>query len=120
MRTRSRSRAVALAVATAAAMTGFALTPTAAYADCSHGHSNLDDDSGRVSASALARRAGPHLTCTALGQASNGTLIYYHCYTVGQSVDGVNTWTWGRIAGTNQQGWFWDGGLNDFGSFRPC
>jgi len=83
---------------------------------CSHNWSNQDADSGSVDADWLLRRSGPHTSCTALGQAARGTKIYYHCY-VGVS---PNTWTHGRIAGTNQNGWFADKYLSDGGSAEPC
>jgi hypothetical protein len=121
MTTATRLRAVGLALVTGAASAIVALTPSPASASCSHAHSNLDGaGSGRVSASALTRRSGPHTTCGALGQAGNGVQIFYHCFTIGENVDGINTWTWGRIAGTSQEGWFWDGGLNNGGSLFLC
>ncbi len=83
---------------------------------CSHSWSNKDSDYGYVDADWLMRRSGPHTSCTALGQAADGTKIYYHCYT------GIypNSWTHGRIAGTNQNGWFADRYLSDRGSAEPC
>ena len=47
---------------------------------CSHSWSNKDADYGHVDADWLMRRSGPHTSCAALGQASDGTRIYYHCY----------------------------------------
>ncbi len=83
---------------------------------CSHSWSNKDADYGHVDADWLMRRSGPHTSCAALGQASDGTRIYYHCY-VGTY---PNSWTHGRIAGTSQNGWFADRYLTDGGSSDPC
>jgi len=83
---------------------------------CSHDWSNKDADYGYVDADWLRRRSGPHTSCTALGQAAEGTKIYYHCYTGSWP----NSWTHGRIAGTSQDGWFADEYLSDDGSVEPC
>lgn len=56
-------------------------------------------------------KGGPPTNCPAKAQASNGTKIYYHCF-VG-SFD--NTLTWGRVAGTDNQGWFKAEHLDDAG-----
>ncbi|OXM57617.1 hypothetical protein CFP71_07320 [Amycolatopsis thailandensis] len=87
--------------------------------DCSHPHSNKDSASGRTT-TVLRYRTGPQNNCTALGQAARGTLIYYHCWTSGESVGGVSTWTWGRVAGTQHEGWFSDKYLDDGGSTKKC
>jgi len=83
---------------------------------CSHSWSNKDDDYGYVDTDWLMRRSGPHTSCSALGQAAEGTKIYYHCY-VGSF---PNSWTHGRIAGTNQYGWFNDPYLSDLGTAVHC
>lgn len=83
---------------------------------CSHSWSNKDSGQGYVDADWLMRRSGPHTTCNALGQAVDGTKIYYHCF-VGHY---PNSWTHGRIAGTNQNGWFFDKYLDDHGSSKRC
>ncbi|WP_219151245.1 hypothetical protein [Amycolatopsis sp. TNS106] len=87
--------------------------------DCSHSHSNKDSGSGRTT-TVLRYRTGPHTTCEALGQAGDNTLIYYHCWTSGESVGGVSTWTWGRVAGTQRAGWFSDKYLSNGGSTKKC
>ncbi|MQA07771.1 MAG: hypothetical protein GEU98_04295 [Pseudonocardiaceae bacterium] len=84
--------------------------------DCSHDHSNKDSGEGRVDADWLRYRVGPHTSCAALGQEPRGTLIYYHCF-VG---DFPNSWTWGRVSGTNKQGWFADRYLSDDGARKRC
>lgn len=87
--------------------------------DCRHSHSNKDSGEGRTTAD-LRYRTGPHTSCNALGLAVKGTLIYYHCWTSGTMVGGKRTWTWGRVAGTQKEGWFSDAFLSDGGSKRPC
>ncbi|MFJ1704704.1 hypothetical protein [Kitasatospora sp. NPDC088346] len=87
---------------------------------CSYGHSNKDGGSGTITASALARRSGPYLSCDAYGQAGQGTKIYYWCYRVGSSVNGKSTWTYGRIDGTGQEGWFADAYLSNGGATHAC
>lgn len=87
--------------------------------DCSHAHSNKDSGSGRTT-TVLRYRTGPHTSCEPLGQAGNNTLIYYHCWTSGESVGGVSTWTWGRVAGTQREGWFSDKYLSNGGSTKKC
>jgi hypothetical protein len=133
MRSITSTRRVPLAISgllVAAGTTAGAVLPTTASAmapsgdsgggmttmSCSHSWSNKDADYGHVDADWLRRRSGPHTSCTALGQAARGTRIYYHCYV------GIwpNSWTHGRIAGTNQNGWFADRYLTDDGSVEPC
>jgi hypothetical protein len=88
--------------------------------DCSHPHSNKDSGEGRTTVD-LRYRTGPHTSCTALGLATKGTLVYYHCWTRGTEVlPGKDTWTWGRVAGTQKQGWFYDGYLSDGGATKRC
>ncbi|PXY20554.1 hypothetical protein [Prauserella flavalba] len=84
---------------------------------CSHSHSNKDADHGYVDADWLKRRSGPHTSCEAWGQEPRGTKIYYHCYVI---TDGGDSWTWGRVAGTQKQGWFNDDYLSDGGSLEEC
>ena len=105
--------------AAVAAPAGTAEEPVGVMNDCRHSHSNKDSDQGRTTED-LRYRTGPHTDCTALGLATKGTLIYYHCWTVGDSVNGTRTWTWGRVAGTQKHGWFSDEFLSDGGSGRPC
>lgn len=120
MHSSTRVRAAGLALVTGIASVFIAVTPSSALADCSHGHSNRDGRSGRVSVSALWRLSGPHRTCNHLDLAYNGQLIQYHCWDFGDEVQGIRTWTYGRISGTDRAGWFWDGGLNDGGAQVAC
>ncbi|NGY65178.1 hypothetical protein G7043_40370 [Lentzea sp. NEAU-D13] len=87
--------------------------------DCSHSHSNKDSGEGRTTTD-LRYRVGPHTHCAALGLAGKNTLIYYHCFTYGDEAGGLRAWTWGRIAGTQKQGWFADAYLSDNGSTEAC
>ncbi|KRF16927.1 hypothetical protein [Nocardioides sp. Soil796] len=85
---------------------------------CSHSNSDKDKSGyGYVDADWLRYRVGPHPSCTSLGQAARRTKIYYHCFTF---TDNDGTWTHGRIAGTNKQGWFKDSYLSDNGSMVKC
>lgn len=113
--------AVAVPAAVLMGATGVATTASAApqqqKADvaplsCSHSHSNKDSGEGRVDATWLKRRSGPHTSCTAYGQEKDGTLIYYHCWTRGTG----GTWTYGRVAGSQKYGWFKDEYLSDNGA----
>lgn len=83
---------------------------------CSHDWSNKDSGAGHVDADWLMRRSGPHTYCGAYGQSPDGTKIYYHCYV------GIwpNSWTHGRVAGTDDYGWFADKYLSDDGATTPC
>ncbi|WP_144023939.1 hypothetical protein [Amycolatopsis keratiniphila] len=80
---------------------------------------NRDYRKGRTTTT-LRYRVGPHTSCAAPGQVGKGTLIYYHCYVVGDMVNGSNGWTWGRIAGTQKAGWFASAYLDDGGSMTYC
>jgi uncharacterized protein YraI len=82
---------------------------------CTHAHSDQTTATGRTTTE-LKFRAGPHQTCAQRGVAADGALIRYHCWTVGQMIDGVDTWTWGQVSGTNYYGWFSDRYLNDGGA----
>ncbi|MFJ4103221.1 hypothetical protein [Amycolatopsis japonica] len=86
---------------------------------CNHGHTNKDSGEGRTK-TRMRYRTGPHTTCSAYAWVDKGTLIYYHCWTVGESIEGKRTWTWGRIAGTQKQGWFSDYYLSDGGATKQC
>lgn len=103
----------------AAAAPAGSVNESAQPRDCSHAHSNKDSGEGRTTVD-LRYRTGPHTTCTALGLAVKNTLIYYHCWTVGQEVNGKRTWTWGRVAGTQRYGWFADAYLSDGGARKQC
>lgn len=86
---------------------------------CNHGHTNKDSGEGRTK-TRMRYRTGPHTSCSAYAWVDKGTLIYYHCYTRGENINGTNSWTWGRIAGTQKQGWFSDYYLSDGGALTPC
>ncbi|WFE37477.1 hypothetical protein [Micromonospora sp. WMMD998] len=90
-------------------------SPTTASA-CSYGHHNYSDESGYVTASSLARRSGPYTSCDAYDYVSRNTMIYYHCWTYGSTVNGITTWTYGRVAGTSREGWFSDAYLSGGGA----
>ncbi|MFI9202812.1 SH3 domain-containing protein [Streptomyces sp. NPDC053048] len=83
---------------------------------CSHGWSNKDSGSKKVTASGVRYRVGPHTSCDALGQIPQGATVYYHCYTRTQD-DG--TWSHVRIKGTERQGWVKDTLLGG-GSLKLC
>ncbi|MBM9438831.1 SH3 domain-containing protein [Actinacidiphila bryophytorum] len=91
---------------------------------CSFYHHNADAGSGTVTASSLARREGPYTYCDAYGYAAGGAKIYYWCYDYGSSVTGngitMDTWTYGRISGTSQEGWFSDVYLSNHGATHQC
>lgn len=82
---------------------------------CSHPHSDKTSATGRTTTE-LRFRAGPHKNCAQRGEAAQGALIRYHCWTVGELIDGVDTWTWGQVSGTNYYGWFSDRYLNNGGA----
>lgn len=90
-----------------------------AYADCGHAWSNKDAGSGSTiwSDPEPKFRTGPHDYCNLVNYLPGGTTLYYHCYTVNET---GNTWTHARRAGTDIQGWIWDGYLSDGGSTVRC
>ncbi|UUV35677.1 hypothetical protein NQK81_20285 [Amycolatopsis roodepoortensis] len=120
-----RRAALALPGVVAAGLLGVGGVADAAPADpvqtlsCSHGHSNKDSGEGRTK-ERMRYRSGPHTNCSSYGWVAGGTLIYYHCYTTGTEVNGNPFWTWGRIAGTQKQGWFSDHYLSDGGATKHC
>ncbi|MGW0583736.1 hypothetical protein ACWD25_49315 [Streptomyces sp. NPDC002920] len=72
-------------------------------------------------ADALARRRGPSTSCDAYGYSNSGTWVYYHCYVFGETINGDPKWLWGRVAGTEQEGWFSHAYLLDWAqSSTPC
>ncbi len=91
---------------------------------CDFYHHNADAGSGTVTADSLARREGPYTYCDAYGYAAHGAKIYYWCYDTGSSVTSngltMDTWTYGRISGTSQEGWFSDVYLSNHGATHPC
>ncbi|MFD6067174.1 MULTISPECIES: hypothetical protein [Amycolatopsis] len=124
-----RRTALALPGVVAAGLLGVGGVADAAPADpvqtlsCSHGHSNKDSGEGRTK-QRMRYRSGPHTSCSSYGWVAGGTLIYYHCYTWGQTIgegsEAKSSWTWGRIAGTQKQGWFSDYYLSDGGALKEC
>jgi hypothetical protein len=76
---------------------------------CSHAHSNLDPRSGQFfDASGVYIRTGPHTSCTALGQGQLTHNVDYHCWAVGDTVNGWSTWTYLRDTTTGVSGWVSD------------
>ncbi|MEE4540361.1 hypothetical protein V2S66_00070 [Streptomyces sp. V4-01] len=119
----SASAVLAAASLISVAPSALAAAPSAAAAStCDQTGTNKDGGSGTVTSSALARRPGPYTTCSPLGQADHNALIYYWCYKVGgYTPDGLyDTWTYGRISGTSQQGWFSDEYLSNHGATHLC
>lgn len=101
-----------------------ALAEPALASDCSHPHSNLDTTSGTFIGNGVNIRRGPHsppgLSCTSDGQGQRGDGADFHCFTVGDNVDGISTWSWVRNTRTGVQGWVNDGLLSGLGSIRAC
>lgn len=93
--------------------------------DCSHSHSNVDPRSGQFfDGSGVYIRTGPHTWCAALGQGQLSHTVDYHCYTVGETVNGWSTWTYLRDVSTGVSGWVNDS-LLDYrdgtrGSYYSC
>lgn len=117
---RKTLRIVTATLGTAVSTASLMLMPTEAVAapPCTHpSHTNNSSSYGYVLVDALARRSGPSTSCGAYGYANNNAKIYFHCYVVGESIDGDPNWIWGRIEGTQQEGWFSMKYLNNRGVF---
>jgi hypothetical protein len=83
--------------------------------NCQRDHRNLD--AGRSAVRVLAAyRTGPAVGCPALGQVPAGTVVYFHC-SVGT---GNEIWTYGRVEGTHEQGWFRHRDLGPDQRLAPC
>lgn len=81
-------------------------------------HTNKDTGYGKVSKSGSAAvHTGPYGNCTTVGYVSNGTTVYYDCYSVN---DYGNTWTWIRDANGSSLGWIYDAYLDDGGANARC
>lgn len=117
---RKSLRIVTATLVTAVSSASLMLMPTAAVAApaCTHpSHTNNSSSYGYVLVDALARRSGPSTSCDAYGYANRNAKVYFHCYVVGESIDGEPNWIWGRIEGTQQEGWFSMKYLNNRGVF---
>lgn len=124
---RQRQLVVGLALA-GAAFTATAVVPAAQAADldavaitCGNAnwpHTDKDSGSGRVVKSGSAAvHTGPYGACTTVGYVSQGTTVYYDCYSVN---DYGNTWTWIRDANGSSLGWIYDAYLDDYGATVRC
>jgi hypothetical protein len=111
---RTFSIAAALTLVTAGLV---GVTSAPAQASCAHGWSNKDSTSGSAAWSDAKLRTGPHSSCALVYWVPGGTTLRYHCYTTNAA---GNTWTHARYAGTDEQGWIWDGHLSDGGSTKRC
>jgi hypothetical protein len=117
---RKTLRIVTATLGTAASTVSLMLMPTAAVAApaCTYpSHTNNSAGYGYVVGGALARRSGPSTSCGIYGYATNNVKIYYHCYTIGEFINTDPYWVWGRIEGTQQEGWFSMDYLNSEGYF---
>jgi len=67
-------------------------------------------------------RAGPHIGCDLIRRIPNGHMMDMHCYTVGETVFGVSTWSFVRYnnGGGDWFGWVSDYYLTNRGSTRLC
>jgi hypothetical protein len=101
----------------AAGLVGVSSAP--AQAACGHSWSNKDSGGSSViwSDPQPKFRTGPHDYCSLVNWLPGGTDVYYHCFTTNEA---GHTWTHARRAGTDIQGWIYDGYLSDGGSNRPC
>lgn len=93
--------------------------------DCSHSHTNRDPRSGQFfDGSGVNIRTGPHTSCTSVGHGQLSHMVDYHCYAVGDTVNGWSTWTYLRDVTTNTYGWVNDSHLDyrdaTRGSFYEC
>lgn len=50
-------------------------------------------------------RTGPSTSCAILGRAYSSQRVDYHCWAVGQKVNGYDTWTYLRNVSTGKYGW---------------
>lgn len=102
-------RIVTATLGTAVSTASLMLMPTAAVAApaCTHPSHNVNSAGyGYVVGDALARRSGPSTSCDSYGYADHNAKIYYHCYVYGEEINRDPYWVWGRIADTQQEGWF--------------
>lgn len=93
---------------------GSAPAPQVGPMSCTHAHSNKDPrPNGRLMTGEDVRiRRGPHISCTADGQAYTTHTIDYHCWDFGDSVTRNGTvytsWTYIRDVTTGVSGWVSD------------
>jgi hypothetical protein len=77
---------------------------------------NLDDGGGQTLA-AVPLQSGPHSTCNPVGSVKAGTKVWYNCDYINDVGD---SWTYVRVANSQNYGWIWDERLNNGGSIYSC
>lgn len=100
---------------TARSSPGTATTGNAGSESCQRDHHNLDAGKSTVHVP-TAYRTGPAVGCPALGHVPAGTVVYSHC----SAATGNEIWTYGRVAGTHEQGWFRHRDLDPGQPLAPC
>lgn len=99
-----RTRLLAGAVALALAVGGLLLAASPASADCGHNlHRNEYNDGGIFWRDGTNIRTGPHVFCTAIGQANRGDGIDVHCAIL--FAESGQIWLYARDLQTGIEGW---------------
>jgi hypothetical protein len=103
-----------------------AVTPAPASATCSNHPTprNLDPGYEYVTGASggLARRVGPHTSCILLSYIPNGSRLDMWCWTSGDTINGVSTWSWVgyKPGSTSYYGYVSDYYLTNRGSNYRC
>jgi hypothetical protein len=102
------------------------VTPSPASATCSNHPTprNLDPGYEYVTGASggLARRLGPHTSCILLSHIPNGSRLDMWCWTYGDTIHGVSTWSWVRYTSgsANYYGYVSDYYLTNRGALFQC
>ena len=110
-----------LTLALAAAVLVLAGPAQPANASCSHGHADRDTGFGHATEDVVRIRVGPHTSCSILTYTPVSELLYYECWTIGDNIFGVSTWTYvHKSQDWNAAGWMSDYYLSNGGALTRC
>ncbi|MFI7272879.1 SH3 domain-containing protein [Streptomyces sp. NPDC049879] len=114
-----RAKLAALVLPLAVAATTLVNVPTASAASCGASWSNKDTGYGVISygQGSAPLRSGPGEGCKTVVRVYEGTILYFHCYTINSA---GNAWDHVRINGTNINGWIYVGNLDSRGASKRC
>jgi hypothetical protein len=102
------------------------VTPAPASATCSNHPTPANRDPGYEyvtgATGGLARRIGPHTYCAVLSYIPNGSRLDMWCWTTGDTIHGVSTWSWVgyTTGGTSYYGYVSDYYLTGAGANFRC
>lgn len=123
---RLRKFAIQAALVLAASTGVVAVSGTPSMASCTHSWRNGPtiqfESVVNAGSTGVALRSGPHTSCTLYMRIPNGHQMEMYCYTSGDNINGISTWSYVRYnpGSGNNFGWVSDYYLTNHGAFDAC